>query len=170
MEIAYVKADGPGGLDGLLAELAQMLANDGLRTAGVVQINTDRGDCNPCDMDVRVLPDGPDIRISQTLGAGAKGCRLDPSALEEAVGRVMGRLSLQTDVLLVNKFGKHEADGRGFREPIATALSLGIPVICGVNGLNRDAFLDFAGDLAVQVAPDPAALRDWLRACPRNAA
>ena len=162
MRLAYTMAPGRGGIDLFLSRLADRLQQAGWRTCGVVQTNTDRGEANPCDMDVRVLPDGPVIRISQSLGAQARGCRLDPSALEQAVALVTGRLSRGADVLIINKFGKHEAEGRGFRDLIAEAMALSIPVIVGVNGLTLDAFLGFAGDMAVQVGSDPALLEAWL--------
>jgi len=162
MNLAYTMTETPGDLDQVLFSLAELLARKGLKTVGLVQVNTDRADCHPCDMDVSVLPDGPTIRISQFLGKEAKGCRLDPAALEVAVAEVGKRLSPDVDVLIINKFGKHEADGRGFRDTIAEALSLGIPVIAGVNAMNREAFMAFSGGVAVSVAPVPDTLAAWL--------
>ena len=115
-------------------------------------------------MDVQCLPDGPVIRISQSLGKHARGCRLNPDALEQAVGWVEARISGDIDVLVVNKFGKHEADGRGFRNAIAQALEAGIPVVVGLNSMNKTAFHDFTGGAADEVAPDPDALLAWARA------
>lgn len=162
MNIAYTVAPGRGDTDQLLFALAQSLASQGLRACGTVQTNTDCGDSNLCDMDVQVLPDGPVLRISQNLGKDAKGCRLDPEALETAVGLVGPTLDNGADVLIVNKFGKHEADGRGFRDLIADALSRDIPVIVGVNRLNEQPFQDFTGGCAVEIAPDQDALLAWL--------
>lgn len=164
MKIAYTMSPSKGGTDQVLAHLAAHLAEQGFKTCGVVQINTDAKDCeHPCDMDVQVLPDGPTIRISQSLGREAKGCRLDPEALEAAVAEVITRLDNTIDVLILNKFGKHEADGRGFRSIIGEALSLNIPVITGVNTLNLDAFKEFSGDYAVAVEPTVDAFYDWLK-------
>jgi glycosyltransferase involved in cell wall biosynthesis len=112
-------------------------------------------------MDVQVLPDGPVLRISQDLGPSARGCRLDPTALETAVGLVAASLAGGADVLIINKFGKHEAEGRGFRAVIAEALALGIPVIVGVNGLNLASFEEFAGGLASRLPPDCETLAAW---------
>ncbi|MCB1340775.1 MAG: DUF2478 domain-containing protein [Pseudooceanicola sp.] len=162
MTIAYTMAGSRGGTDLLLAGLAMRLAAKGLRVVGVVQINSDCGPDRPCDMDVRVLPLGPDLRISQSLGPGARGCRLDPEALETAVGLVQASLNTGADLLIVNKFGKHECEGRGFRPVIAEAAALGLPVIVGLNATNRAAFLDFAGDLATELPPDEDALVHWL--------
>ena len=85
MNIAYTMAPARGHTDLLLFNFARSVLERGLRPVGIVQINTERDAASPCDMDVQVLPDGPVIRISQSLGHLSKGCRLDPSVLEKAV-------------------------------------------------------------------------------------
>lgn len=162
MNLAYTMAPGRGDTDLILFKLAKALAARGLRCCGTVQINSDRADSGPCDMDVQVLPDGPVLRISQDLGRSARGCRLDPAALESAVGLVSASLESGADVLIVNKFGKHEAEGRGFRNMIAEALSNGIPVLVGVNTLNLPAFEAFSQGLAIALPCESAVLADWI--------
>ncbi|KIC39604.1 DUF2478 domain-containing protein [Leisingera sp. ANG-M7] len=163
MHLAYVMTEERGATDRLLSELAEKLEAKGIRLAGIVQTNVECYDKELCDMDVRVLPAGETIRISQSLGAGARGCRLNPEALEQAVGQVSA--TLQTDpapqLLIVNKFGKHEADGRGMRPIIGEALALGIPVISGVNKMNVEPFQAFADGMAVEAGPDVEALIEW---------
>jgi hypothetical protein len=154
-------APGRGDTDLVLQRLATDLAARGLRCCGTVQINSERADAGPCDMDVRVLPDGPVLRISQDLGPQARGCRLDSAALETAVGLVAARLSSGGDLLIINKFDKHEAEGRGFRDVIAEAIAMDVPVLVGLNALNRQAFEAFAGGLATQLPPERAALMAW---------
>ncbi|MDH3265267.1 MAG: DUF2478 domain-containing protein [Paracoccaceae bacterium] len=168
MKIAYMKAPGRGDTDLLLARVADLLAARGVRTCGTVQFNSEREDCGPCDMDVKVLPDGPVIRISQSLGREARGCRLDPHALETAVGLVGASLDAGADVLIVNKFGKHEAEGRGFRGLIAEAQARGIPVLVGLNHLNEDPFHEFTGGVAMEVAPVSEDLLGWFDAQTRE--
>ncbi|SHH46049.1 DUF2478 domain-containing protein [Cognatishimia maritima] len=163
MKIAYTMTEGKGDLDEVLYRFAKSEMANGTRVVGVVQVNTDRDDCPLCDMDVEVLPDGPTIRISQDLGPEAKGCRLDPDALETAVTEVEKRLTDDVALLVLNKFGKHEAGGRGFRDTIAKAMALEVPVVCGVNALNREAFEAFSGGTAEYVEPTPAALADWFK-------
>lgn len=164
MKIAYTMEPSRGGTDLLLAAVATELAASGFSVCGTVQINSDRDDCTGCDMDVRVLPDGPTIRISQSLGKESKGCRLDPSALELAVGHTKENLATGADVLIINKFGKHEAQGRGFREVIAEALSQDIPVIVGLNQLNEQAFKDFTSEVAVSLPPNIESAMSWVKA------
>ena len=162
MKLAYTMAPGRGDTDLVLHALACSIIEQGHRPVGTVQINTE-SDAGPCDMDVKILPDGGTIRISQTLGRSSRGCRLDPAALETAVGLVEAELFKGADCLIVNKFGKHEAEGRGFRPVIGEALAGDIPVLVGINRLNRDAFLDFVGGFATELEPELLVLEDWLR-------
>ncbi len=160
MSLAYVSLSGRGETDAFLAAMARRLEDCGFRVAGTVQTNTERDCTHHCDMDVRVLPDGPVIRINQDLGEGSTGCRLDPGALEQAVAEVASRLA-GADLLIVNKFGKHEAEGRGFRHLIAEALATGKPVLLGVNRLNQPAFERFADGLAERLPGSLDAALDW---------
>ena len=162
MKLACTIAPGRGDTDLILAGLASDLSARGIRCCGTVQINTDRCDAGPCDMDVMVLPNGPVLRISQDLGPAARGCRLDPEALETAVAHVAARLTPETQILIVNKFGKHEAEGRGFRDVIAEALAAGIPVLVGLNALNEAAFEKFTDGLATHLVPEKESLARWV--------
>ncbi|MFN4154643.1 MAG: DUF2478 domain-containing protein [Paracoccaceae bacterium] len=163
MKLAYVTLQGRGRTDALIAEVAVLLAADGLRLAGTVQSNTERPDRRKCDMDLVVLPDGPIVRISEDRGDLARGCILDSGALEQTVVAVQHRLQ-GAQVLIVNKFGKREAEGRGLVPVIGDALALGLPVLIGVNGLNLAAFLAFAGEDVIPLPPDPVIVSDWCKA------
>ena len=160
MTLAFVTAADRGATDALLVRVADTLQARGLRLAGSVQTNVERDCVHHCDMDLRILPDGPVIRINQDLGAGSSGCRLDPGALEQAVAEVEARLT-GANLLIVNKFGKHEAEGRGFRLLMAEALAQGLPVLVGVNGLNQAAFDRFADGLAQRLPATDQAVLDW---------
>lgn len=172
MQLAYVMTEERGATDRLLSALADRLQARGIRLGGIVQTNVECHDSELCDMDVRVLPDGETIRISQSLGAGSRGCRLNPEALEQAVGQVSAALQspLPPQLMIVNKFGKHEADGRGMRPVIGEALALNIPVISGVNRLNVAPFQEFAGGIATAAQPDLDSLEAWaVEAVGKNA-
>ncbi len=156
--LGYISMSGsPGEADLLLGALADDLARRGVRLAGAVQSNIDLGpDCS-CDMELRILGDhGPTVRISQSLGPGSEGCRLDAGALESAVARVQGVLAAGADLVILNKFAKQEAFGRGFREVIATALEQGVPVLTYVPAGYEGAFAAFAGDFAERLNHDGA--------------
>lgn len=165
MHLAFVMTGEPGFTDRLLEEFAERLQNRGQRLAGLVQTNPTHPGAHRCDMDVRVLPDGPVVRISQSLGEHATGCRLDPAALEEAIYHARDVLATGADLLIVNKFGKHEAKGRGCRDLIAEAMAMDVPVITGLNELNRAAFVEFSDGIAEQLPANLDALELWFDSC-----
>lgn len=161
MKLGFVTLQERGATDAFLADIAASLQASGMAVAGAVQINSDPACRHDCDMDLQILPDGPVVRISQQLGKGSTGCRLDTGALETTVMEVGQRMPA-AQVLIINKFGKYEAEGRGFRPLLAEALSAGIPCLIGINSMNRQAFLDFAGDLAEAVEATEGAVQTWF--------
>ena len=163
MKIAHVTAPGRGETNRLLARAAQVLGAEGLRLAGTVQTDTETPRSPLCDMDVLVLPDGPTLRISTSLGPGASGCRLDPAGLEDSVALTLANVQRGADLVIINKFGKQEAAGRGFRDAIGAAMVADIPVLVGVNEANRPALDTFCEGAAERLEPTLDAILDWAR-------
>ena len=159
--LAYVTTPGRGRIDDLLADVGRTFADDGLRLAGTVRVRPADPMGHPCDMELRVLPDGPEFRISQPLGSEAKGCRLDGGVIEAIAFEVESRLP-GADLLIINKFGKQEAQGRGFCTAISIAMEMGIPTLVGVNEMNAPGFHAFSDGIAVALPPEPRAVREWF--------
>ncbi|WP_413872642.1 DUF2478 domain-containing protein [Albidovulum sp.] len=162
--LGYIVAGAGGVADRCLADLARRLDTAGLPFAGAIQINTARADGQPDDMDLRIIGTGRLIRISQSLGRGSEGCRLNAAALEDAAGLVGATLDTGAPrVLLLNRFGRQEAEGRGFRPLIGRALGEGVAVLIAVGADYLDAFEAFAGGIEQRMPADPEALFDWCR-------
>ena len=163
--LGYMISSGRGAGDRLMMTLAEQLAARGIAVVGAVQLNVEYDPDRHCHMDLRILGREDVLRISEDRGRHARGCRLDPRGLADAVARVESVLDQgRAAIMLVNKFGKQEAEGGGFREVIGRALIAGIPVLTTVSQGNLDAFLDFAEGLAVEVAADPAQAIAWCLA------
>ncbi|MFV0490584.1 MAG: DUF2478 domain-containing protein [Pseudorhodobacter sp.] len=160
MKLAYVTLKGRGRIDELLAKVASGLEGASVALVGTVQTNIDRDDRRVCDMDLRLLPGGPVVRISVDRGPEARGCRLDAGVLEESALWLSQNLDA-AELVIINKFGKQEAEGKGLTPIIAEALSRGLPVLVGVNGLNLPQFLAFADGLAERLEPDPDTVIGW---------
>lgn len=160
--LGYILSTGRGAGDLLLADIAADLSARGVAVAGAVQMNIVHDPDRPCHMDLKVLGAGDVLRISQDRGRHASGCRLDPQGLAEAVGRVGGALDRGgVALVIVNKFGKQEIEGGGFRDVIARALLDGVPVLTTVSQRQLPQFLAFAGGLAVEVPGDPDRALAW---------
>lgn len=151
--------------DGFLAALARAGAAAGLAVTGVVQRDEAVPGRRRCDMHLDIIGTGISVPISEYRGEDARGCRLDLAGLSRAIAVLAQRIAeRRPDLLIVNKFGKTEAEGGGLRDIIAAALTDGIPILIGIPARNRDAWRTFAGDYALEAAIGDAALRDWLTA------
>jgi nucleoside-triphosphatase THEP1 len=149
--------------DALIAQCAAGLAASGYRLGGVVQSNAHRRGRRRCDMYMRDLLGGDEIKISLDRGNEARGCRLDPDAFARIDAWVERAVLERVDLLIINKFGKEEAHGRGLRPVIAEALIAEIPLAIGVTTQNLCDFLTFVGDSATRLRPDVETITAWCR-------
>lgn len=144
--------------DQTLQHIASQMRDEQLRVLGHIQIKSSPlGACNCREMHLVDLSSGAHIRISENRGPEARGCHLDWAALSEAAQNIDTGLSLAPDILIVNRFGRAEAEGKGMRTAIEKALSLGIPVIVGVRPDYAEVWQAFHGGLARTVSFDQGA-------------
>lgn len=134
--------------DCALRDIAIELLEEGYRLAGLVQINTPRPGRSRCDMLLEELASGEHLGISQDRGPEARGCALDLAQLTAAMQKVRMSLDAKPDLVVLNKFGKTEAEGGGFRTLIADAIEAGLPMLIGVPWRNIESWRLFAGPLA----------------------
>lgn len=151
--LVYAAGTDPGPM---LRELAARLAAKGATCAGFIQRDTVRPGQSRCDMVLEDIRSGVVIPISQDRGPGARGCQLDETELTRAMMACAEALQSRPDVLFINKFGKSEAEGRGFRPLIADALEREIPVLIAVSWANIDSWRCFAADFALEIPIEQA--------------
>lgn len=135
-------------IDQLLTGLAANLADRGLRLTGFVQRDEPRHDRAKCDMILQELSSGETFRISEDRGKDARGCRLNIGWLLAASANVMTALDGRPDLLVINRFGKTEAEGGGLRHLIVRALEMDVPVLIAVPCRNLDSWRAFAEGVA----------------------
>lgn len=131
--------------------------------AGVLQRPAFEEADKRCDVLLEDLASGHLTPLFEDRGAGATGCRLDVAALVEASMRVASSLENDPALLVLNKFGKVEAEGGGMCHLMAKALERGIPAIIGVPSRNLDIWRRFAGEFSVELSEDTDEIRKWLR-------
>lgn len=159
---AIVYADGVYP-DRVIARAIAPLRAAGLPLAGALQVEPVAAGRHPCDMLLENLASGEVHAIAEHRGREARGCRLDVGQLMEIGEEVLHSLHDESPrLLVVNKFGKIEADGGGLRQAVAEAVDLGIPVLVGVPARNLDRWRAFAGPLAMELPATVGAIADWL--------
>jgi Protein of unknown function (DUF2478) len=134
----------------------------GLKIAGVLQHPVCSEAAGHCDVALEELTTGLRTDLFEDRGPGASGCRLDEAALAEVNGQVARSLDAAPEILLLNKFGKVEAEGRGLLDLVAMAVDRDIPVVIGVPIRNLDSWRQFAGGMSVEFSSDPSEVVDWL--------
>ena len=159
--IGYFTPKEQGTGDELIEAAARHFDAKQVRLAGAVQINSASKTSKRSKMILSILGTGQEVGISQNLGPHATGCALDAEGLENAAHIILKSLDEPRDLLILNKLGKQERDGQGFRDALVKALDLDVPVLLGVNPNLDTAFQNFAGDFAVNIAPDLASITQW---------
>ena len=130
--------------------------------SGVLQHPVCEGSDRRCDVLLEDLASGHRTPLFDDRGAGARGCRLDVAALVDASMKVERSLENDPALLVLNKFGKVEADGGGMCGLMAKALERGIPAIIGVPTRNLDAWRNFAGEFSAELSENADEIRKWL--------
>jgi hypothetical protein len=150
-------------IDGFLADMAHILSATGLRVRGVLQSRgAVGGDCHCADMDLTTLGSGRTFRISQALGNGSRGCRLHPGALADCALFLQHELEQGADILILNRFGRGESEGRGFRDLIGAAMALDVPVLTALRPTYAAAWAEFGGSMACDLAMDRGTVLAWV--------
>lgn len=158
---AAVLFDEYGQADLVLHAIARKLGKEGVQVEGYLQHNTETEEDCCSEMWLEDISDGERYRISQSLGSGSKGCRLDSHALAEACERMEQRLDSQTELLILNRFGKSESDGRGLRSVIVRAIEIEIPVLVAVRDVYFGSWKAFCGQDCFTLPPEDKAVHDW---------
>ena len=138
---------------------AREQAARGYRVLGLVQRRV-ADDCAG-DVILQDLASAESFLISQRLGEGSTCCSVDPSGVAEASTVLRRALANGADLLVVNKFGKLEADGGGFLAEITAAVVAGVPVLTSVHHHHVDRWIAFAGEYGAPIAAAPFALAMW---------
>lgn len=154
--LVYDEHDDP---DAVLRGFADQLNAHGFRAVGLVQA----GQCADSSLSAVLVHNGETVLLAQPPRAGATGCKLDLSRLQDAGERVAGALQSGADILIINRFGKRERDGKGLAYLIERALDADIPVVIAVSRQSFADWIKFAGGMSVKLACDRAVLEAWWR-------
>lgn len=160
LPVAAVRCPEGPAADQALATAATTLRAEGWRVAGHVQRSAPGSSRRK--VEVEEVATGLRKAITQDLGAGAESCALDPEALARVAADLLAELDRPVDLLIVNRFGRGEAEGGGLRAAIEKACFAGVPVVAVVRSTYAEAWEEFTGS-AVILDPDPALILGWVR-------
>jgi nucleoside-triphosphatase THEP1 len=146
--------------DAVLRSFASDLIARGHRVVGMVQ----SGHCADSSLSAILLHNGEKLLLSQDFDPAAQGCRLDLARLQNAGMRIADALAYGADLVIINRFGKRERNGKGLSSLIERALDADIPVVIAVGKDHFADWIKFAGGMSVKLGCERSALDAWWQA------
>jgi hypothetical protein len=150
-------------IDEFLGRVADLLRAEHIRLGGALQENAPGDDGRCSAMTLVDLASRGRFRISQDLGSQAEGCRLDAQGIAEFVALLDRAPDQDAELMVLNRFGRAEAEGGGLRSAFARAMEAGIPVLTAVRAPYTEAWSQFHGRLATDLTAEIDAVLAWCR-------
>ena len=154
--VVYGADDDP---DRLISSFAADLRRAGCRPVGVVQLGRSCQADEP-RLGVTLLPDGEIVGLALE-DAPSSGCRLDRDRLAGLSMRLAAAIDDGADLVIINRFGRSEAEGEGLIDLISQALGADIPVLIAVPEQRFAAWIKFSEGMNVRLACRRDALDRW---------
>jgi nucleoside-triphosphatase THEP1 len=146
--------------DPLIAGFAEDIHRAGHRPIGVVQRGRTCQSENP-QFGVVMLPDGEVVELASDDGAPTVGCRLNPDRLAGLAIRLAAAIKDGADLVIINRFGRSEADSKGLIDLVPLALDADISVLIAVPERRFAAWIRFSQGMNLRLACRRDALDQW---------
>ncbi|HET6605774.1 MAG TPA: DUF2478 domain-containing protein [Rhodopila sp.] len=134
-----------------------------LRVAGVVAESHGLADRTCSAGYLRRISGGQRFSIFEDLGPDSTECHLDEDGAGSAAEAVRRDIAAGCDVVVLSKFGKLEAAGKGLWGAFTSAAEAGVPILTSVSPSVRAAWENFAGTGVVALPADGGAIDRWLK-------
>ncbi len=167
--VVGVVYDGSLDVDAVLFASVDLLRSNGVRVAGLLQRFGEPLPGGKRSMYVEDLSSGERIRLDLPRGPEASGCTLDPDGLNRAACALRSAITQRPDVLMVNRFGKQEAEGHGMRAELAETVSSGLPTVVAIHQSLVVEWEKFLGEPGHLLQPEPTDIVNWFRQRVRSA-
>jgi len=145
--------------DAILRDFAASLNAQGFRAVGMVQA----GQCADSSLSAVLVHSGEKLLLAKDFDPSASGCSLDIERLQAAGARIADALQSGADIVIINRFGKRERDGKGLAYLIERARDAGIPLVIAVSSNHFADWVKFAGGTSAKLACERSALDMWWR-------
>lgn len=148
--------------DEQLQVFVQYLQEQGKLVLGVVQAPDEVSFAYRSKMGIINLSNGEYTSIAQDLGEHNTSCCLDSEAVSNASHILAEARALKPDLIIVNRFGKLEAEGEGFADEMLEIMSESIPMLTVVTPQFLESWRTFSGGLGSEINPELAELKAWF--------
>src|SRR5262249_10275050 len=113
------------------------------------------------NLSAMLVHSGEELSLFQDLGTCSRGCRLDVGRLLDAGMRIAEEIDHGADLVIINRFGKQEREGKGLAYAFERALDADIPVVIAVPVKRFADWIKFSGGMSVKLTCDRPSLVRW---------
>lgn len=110
------------------------------------------------------LTDSREYAIMYDGGCTEDTCKLDPRGLAASSEVIREALQSPPDILVFNKFGHAESEGRGLIDEYAQAVAAGIPVISLLQDKYLPQWREFTDGMGTELENGLQGVLDWAQA------
>jgi hypothetical protein len=157
-DVAALVYQGDEDPDRVLHDFAVDLNARGVRAAGLVQLGHRRRDGA---LSAMLVHSGETLSLFSDAGPRADGRRLDTVRLIEAGAAITRAIDRGAEIVIVNRFGRQESEGKGLAHVVEHALTVDVPVVIAVPGHRFAHWIRFAAGMTVKLPCERRALDDW---------
>jgi nucleoside-triphosphatase THEP1 len=156
--VVYGVKDNP---DRLLLDFTEDLRRSGVRTAGLVQLDDPTSQSNDRELRTIMLSSGEIVSVAHNRDLGAVDCGLDCGQLASIARLIEAAIQEGADLVVINRFGKLEANGEGLIDLIRQAAEADIPVVIAVPEHRFARWITYSAGMTVRLPCQRAALDRW---------
>jgi nucleoside-triphosphatase THEP1 len=156
--VVYGVRDDP---DRLLLDFTEDLRRSGVRTAGLVQLDSWTGQSDDRAVRTVLLSTREVIPVAHERNLAAPGCGLDCRKLASIAKIIGAAIQEGADLVVINRFGKLEATGKGLIELIQQAADADVPVLIAVPEYRFAGWVKYSAGMSVRLPCRRAALDRW---------
>jgi hypothetical protein len=155
--IVYTARDDP---DRLLLDFVGDLRRAGCRPLGFVQLDRIQS-CDAHTIRLLRLPSGDVVSLRHDPAPDARQCGFETERLVDTAGAIAAGLGEGADLVVINRFGKLEAEGKGLIDLIRRAGEADIPVLIAVPEHRFEMWTRYSCGMSVRVSCNRGALDRW---------
>jgi len=151
----------------VMKEFVHRLRADNVNVHGILQATPAHMDPSTagCGVDAIDIKTGDHVALVRPTQyeLDNKVCSLNVSMLAEASMIVRRALEDRADIVVVEKFGKHEKDGGGLADDLMAVMAENIPTVVSVPKIEEQSWHRFTGGLSTVLPCDLERLLTWWR-------
>lgn len=159
--IAMIQGASGAEIQDLLSALAGRWS-PALRVAGVIAESHGLADRTCSAGYLRRIAGGERFSIFEDVGPGSTVCHLDEDGAGRAAEAVRQDIAAGCDVVMLSKFGRLEAAGKGLWGAFTAAAEAGVPILTSVSPSVTTAWETFAGTGVAVLPADAGKIDAWL--------